>query len=43
MHVLLSHSESTPHCVLQSPQRFAFHSMSTQPLPQSSVPDGHAQ
>jgi hypothetical protein len=41
MHWLFSHREFTPHCVLQSPQWFSFHSMSTHPLPQSSVPDGH--
>ena len=43
MHWLISHSELTPHFVLQSPQAFSFHSMSTQPLPQSSVPGGHWQ
>ena len=43
MHWLFSHSEFTPHRVSQSPQRFSFHSMSTQPLPQSSVPGGHWQ
>src|SRR5688572_10179525 len=42
MHSLFSHSESTPHCVSQSPHAFSFHSMSTQPSPpQSSVPGGH--
>jgi hypothetical protein len=43
MHSLFSHSEFTPHCVVQSPQLFSFHSTSTQPLPQSSVPTGHWQ
>ena len=43
MHWLFSHSELSPHCVLQSPQAFSFHSMSTHPLPQSSVPCGHWQ
>ena len=43
MHWLFSQSAFTPHRVVQSPQAFSFHSMSTQPLPQSSVPGGHWQ
>ena len=45
MHWPISHSELTPHFVLQSPQAFSFHSMSTQPPPppQSSVPGSHWQ
>ena len=41
MHEPFSQSAFVPHCVAQAPQWFSFHSMSTHPLPQSSVPDGH--